>query len=333
MVLKAKHWSLSISYLNLILSILVVALHINFDPSRCATMPLGEFYLSANKLIGVIADCAVPAFFAVSAFLTFRNYDVKKYFSFIRKKIHSLVIPYFLWSFLGFIYGQLLAVIKHEPFGNVQDVLLATYDPPIWFIRTLLIFVVVSPLFFIVCKNRFIAITAVTIFTLKNILIGGGYTSIFYWVPMLVLGGMVAIHYKNEIDTAFKKNKIVTLILVLMLLITVIYGYKTFGENVYYLYRLMSCILIILTVWSIDWAKSPSNWMQNSFFTFCMHALLLGVFQKIFINIFDKNGVLYFGGHILCIFTIWIITVVSAEILRRWIPGVYRLLSGNRKSH
>lgn len=173
-ILKNKHWSMTISYLNLFLSILIVGLHVNFDVVKCEIMPFGNFYLSANKLIGVIADCAVPAFFTVSAFLAFRNYEIRKYGTFLKKKVKSLMVPYIIWSLLGFIYGQILAIIKHEPFGSLQDILMATYNPPIWFIRTLLIFVFLSPLFFIVCQNKYIAIILALIVTIKNILLGGG---------------------------------------------------------------------------------------------------------------------------------------------------------------
>lgn len=95
-ILKTKHWSMTIAYLNLFLSILIVALHINFDPTRCEIMPFGSFYLSANKFIGVIADCAVPAFFTVSAYLAFRNYEIRNYRVFLKKKVKSLVVPYLL---------------------------------------------------------------------------------------------------------------------------------------------------------------------------------------------------------------------------------------------
>lgn len=233
---------------------------------------------------------------------------------------------------MGFIYGQVLAVIKHEPFGNLQDILMATYNPPIWFIRTLMIFMLLSPVFYVVCKNKIVSMCLIVGFTLKNTLIGG-YSTISYWIPMLLLGGILAIHYKTYVEKERVVKSAIFLILVILMLATVLYGYKTFGSNKYYVYRSLSSILIILLMWSVNWKKAPPSWLQQSFFTFCMHALLLGVFQKVFILIFDYNGLTYLLGHLLCIIILWATTIITAALLKKYLFPGYSLLSGNRKTH
>ncbi len=51
-----SNWSCSILWINLVLSILIVFLHVNFKSKDFK-------YSILKQYINVIADCAVPAFF------------------------------------------------------------------------------------------------------------------------------------------------------------------------------------------------------------------------------------------------------------------------------
>lgn len=102
-------------------------------------------------------------------------------------------------------------------------------------------------------------------------------------------------------------------------------------NNIYYIYRMLSGIWIILIFTTIKWKKPPISMLQNSFFTFCSHVLLLGIFQKIFYAICVNLRVEIVIGYIFCSISIWIVTIVVSEIIKKHFSTLYLVLSGNRK--
>lgn len=125
---QAHNWSKAILWLNLFLSILIVFLHTNLESAQIA-------YVRVKKVIDVLADMATPAFFGVSAYCSFRNYRMGAYFSVLRKKCVSLLVPYIAWNFCGYLYRVCLSFLEDagDWTFSIHSLLLSEYNAPLWF--------------------------------------------------------------------------------------------------------------------------------------------------------------------------------------------------------
>ena len=94
----------------------VVMVHCNFlqflDPplSGPATAAFVRFH---DIFKHYVLDLCVPAFFAISGFLFFRDgarLSARDYTSKLRRRVRSLLVPYLLWNLIGFA----LFLVKHR---------------------------------------------------------------------------------------------------------------------------------------------------------------------------------------------------------------------------
>ena len=98
--------------LRYILSVLVVFIHSKITPEqinfltangRDVTFPNSSFVRVIEDLITRgLGCCAVPMFFFISGFILFKKNE--QYKVLIQKKLHSLVIPFLLWTFINIIF-------------------------------------------------------------------------------------------------------------------------------------------------------------------------------------------------------------------------------------
>lgn len=243
------------------------------------------------------------------------------------------MIPYFLWSSLGYVYNCAVSILKNENIGNWTEIIMATNNPPIWFLRTLFLFMVLSPILYFFCVNQILSVIIILGGIIFNLFFETGYTSIVFWLPMWMIGGTVAVHFRQKIEEGQNKNRILTLALIGILVVDVCFGAYTFDTTLYYLYRVVSGVTVIVIFLLIPWKNDLPQSLQNSFITFCSHALFLGVGGKIFTKVFSRNGITLIMGHIFCVFSIWAATIILAVTAKRHFPAVFSILSGNRSCH
>lgn len=114
-----------------------------------------------------IMNVAVPMFFTMSAWLFFRSgWTWDSYADKLRRRVRSLLVPYIIWNILYLIIWyaaqQLLPSLISGSYTAIRDY--ATIDflrcfwdilggnqpinPPLWFVRNLILFCLLAPLFF-----------------------------------------------------------------------------------------------------------------------------------------------------------------------------------------
>lgn len=124
----------------------------------------------------VLFTTAVPLFFLISGYLFFvgvENYNISTYKQKIAKRIKTLFIPYCAWN-LFYLIPTLLKWasnggdysvwyflesiwIMPEQEGRIEIMTMATpVDPPLWFVRDLMVCMVVSPIIWYVIKRKWI---------------------------------------------------------------------------------------------------------------------------------------------------------------------------------
>lgn len=154
------------------------------------------------EIIGHTTHAAVPTFFIISGFFYFSNFStLQEYTLKIRKRVGSLVVPYFLWSFLAWLF---YAVITHIPVISskmnmpavkldlksvICDISMSSYAP-LWFLRVLFILCVLGIFFNLLLKHRNVAIIFMMALVFWNIFHGYEYASVITWAPIFLWGGV-----------------------------------------------------------------------------------------------------------------------------------------------
>lgn len=280
---------------------------------------------------------AVPTFFVISGFLFFRTYifkdTVKKY----KSRIKSVLIPYICWASIYYLYyvaitnipvlKSLISSSESVPLSplNWLSWLWPNEYYTLWFLKNLLVFILISPLLYILLKNRgkFPVGIPVILLILLN-----GY---FKWVDFGILNGLgeyafgcyIAINHK---EITMKKNKYFSyagIVYILFQLLTSFRWFNIFAE-----------LLFIVSVWAaldiFDIRKKLPWWMSITFFVYVSHDLILECAEKLIYVILPKNAYIAFASFVVTPIAVFIIIVLIAAFMKRFTPHLWKVLSGNR---
>ncbi len=299
-----------------------------------------------QKFVALFADFAVPLFFIISGFLFFANFnevsDTTDFFiSKIKKRIHTLVLPYMIWCTLFiaeiFIIGSFIDLntdyFAYCRQGSWWNFLLYVYFKPaafhLWFVRDLFIVILCSPIIYL-----FIRYFPIYIQVIGLLLLG-----IFQFVPMVSWGlfwfTMGAIFSINQKDIFyFIKPKLAILCLITFCIVVasfVIFGISL-ASNQYYAAPVI--LLGVVGVWKgsdcICSFTSIKSILHYTFFVYCSHIPLLNIVKTIIHPRLLESSIGCTLGFLLSpIITISICLIVG-KLLQSKTPSVYRILSGGR---
>lgn len=249
----------------------------------------GIYNLLAIIISQVLASVAVPTFFIISGFLFFRNlkqWNWHKYKEKLKNRFKTLVVPYVTWNALVFASYILLksksvlvggetwsSIIEYidgnwlrcfynysnwETMGNIfgcSTYMTAPIDTPLWFLRDLIIVIVLSPfVYYYINKCKLPGIIILMIAYISNIwfeIPGFNITSVLFFS----LGGYIAINGKN---LACKSNFNIIFMISLILFIPCVY---TAGSN-----TVLNLILMkIFIISSVFLVISISSWIVRRY--------------------------------------------------------------------
>lgn len=259
-MIRGGGYSESINMLRFPLAILVVFVH-----SFGADIDVSE--LHASGLTGlavydyirlffsvVIARSAVPIFFIISGYLLFlkvEEYNKTVYISKLRKRWHSLVIPYFSWIVLLILWTLMFKVggilLHGKPWVGILDYFqnngylhmlwdssvweerttwlgIETHNSgpallPFWYMRDLIIMVVISPaIYWFIKKIKFVFIIlllAIYTFDIKCSLISGtlACASLFFSI-----GAYFALKKQDFTEALWKWRHLICPIAILLMI-------------------------------------------------------------------------------------------------------------------
>lgn len=326
-------------FTHFILSLFVVVIHCANYFSMDRSSFDGNLFFVLEKTVCVFCDCAVPLFFAISAFLLFKDYELKKYPKLLLKKLFSLVIPYLLWSVIGLIYFEIIltaGAYSLNFLGTLKAILMADYNSPIWFIRPLLIFIACSPLFFFAYKYlRYFSLVIPIGFFILNLFVETPYSGPLFWLPIFFAGGALAFFdIKLELPK-FKRSFACFSLLLLMIFALLIVLFDVGDKSlVYYFYRHASALMIWfgIDLFSFVYSKRPTFLFKNSRMLFFTHILVINVLNYIFTKLFSSYSywVLFVWYLLKPMIVLTLVTTIS-YVLARYIPKLYGILSGEIK--
>lgn len=161
--------------------------------------------LFVYKLIDFIThmtEVAVPIFFFISGYLYFNDFNsLNDYAKKVKKRVRTIVVPYFIWSFLNWLY---FAVITHIPvmsarmnmkpvkldlINMILDIVMSNYAP-LWFLRILFCLCILGIVLNWVLNYKGVALVVISMLMFWNAFEGYGYQNIITWTPFFIGGGV-----------------------------------------------------------------------------------------------------------------------------------------------
>lgn len=317
---------------NVLLTLFIVMLHSTWKEAQ-ALSPMNN-----------ITDCAVPAFFCMSSFLYFRNWQPTRsfYVSKLRSRFKSLLIPFISYSIIFTAWKAFTAhftgtehanSIPTDITGMFEYIIMCKSDGPLWYIRELMIFVVCAPII-----GRIISISSKSIFVFfacSLIFHTAPYDCIIFWLPCIALGCHCTIWHKEMkgfINIVRNMNKWIFFGLYATIILAVCMLADSMEERAmlpYYLYRMTAPLLLIglyarctmLPSWLV------SKIAPYTFFIYCTHFIVVGTLREVLTSRIELCNP----------FAIWVSTAVTgtalclfAAYISKKITPLWRLLNGFR---
>lgn len=318
-------YSESINMLRFPLAILVVFVH-----SFGADIDVSE--LHASGLTGlavydyirlffsvVIARSAVPIFFIISGYLLFlkmEEYNKVVYISKLRKRLHSLVIPYLSWILLLILWTLMFKIggilLHGKPWTGILEYFqengylhmlwdcsvweerttwlgIETHNSgpvllPFWYMRDLIMMVVISPVIYWLIKKTkiifIISLLAIYVFDIRVSWMSGTFTcaSLFF-----SLGAYFAIKKQDFTDVLWKWKKIICPVAIALMIYQTYTG-SAMGDEISkmihpWLVIFQSFALILLASALCKYPKFYNinkKLARTSFFIYALHPFILG---------------------------------------------------------
>lgn len=296
---------------------------------------------------------AVPTLFLISGYLFFQGlgeWRWDRWFSKIKKRIKSLLIPYVIWNVIAFFVfysfqcikqGELVNIIKYF---NEQGYLHIFWDShggwmpidfPLWYIRDLMVVILVTPLIFLyVKKTRLIGV----LFLGGIHLMGFNLPHLGWGAPFFFSLGCYLQMKNKDLFESLSPFRIVSYVLtaILLLIITVVWGRYPINSYLHSALMITGSIVMIQFVGTIaikanhinDIAKKYSG---ASFFIFALHVLVITVISYLLQHTFiEPNQIIiligYFAKSIIAVY----ICILVYFCMKKVSPSLLNILIGNR---
>lgn len=359
-----------IRFLRFPLIVMVVMIHSHFKVVSMGgidyVFDLKEFPIYCNVsflLSKLMASIAVPMFYVFSGYLFFKNdssFTVNNYLGKLRKRLKNLLIPYIFWNivvvlfyFLAQTFMPSMVSGNNKPivdyniidwlrvFWNYKDEMPICYQ--LWFIRDLMVVVLMSPIIYFAIKKSVFTIFVIGIVWLLGIttgICGIDITAIFFFA----IGSAFSIHEYDFVDFC-KKIKIAGYIMSLLFIIIEVLIYNKRGSidllfvntQSIVLYKLCtlslmaSCMNITIAIMQKGLLKTNGFLYESNFFIYVCHALPLTLFLKLLIRFVNPTSDVQ---AILIYFAVIIITIIFCLLLfalmRKILPRFTSFILGNR---
>lgn len=299
--------SLFISNIRFPLAVMVVAIHASLSINGWSYAAIGKqglgsdiAQISINSIANVLAHVAVPLFFVISGFLFFSGISDGSLGVWKRKlcsRCKTLVLPYLLWHILSLfimMVSEIGEVAEYGLFGwfeqhgglkmlwcyhywNLERVDIwgnpaissAPILTPMWFIRDLIVCILLSPVFFLFFRksnNKLRIIGTLVLsslyFSQTSLFVPGlNATSLFYFG----LGAFLSLG-DYSLTTVFKKYKILLIcaFVSLFLIEVILDGHNTQWGNIIYPFYVFVGVIAFLNMnitGGGNFQDSPSSYL------------------------------------------------------------------------
>ncbi len=354
--MQEKQFRNRISWLMFGFSVLVIWVH-SYNTELFAGTRWGAAWDCAAGIenfwsVG-IGQIAVPGFFMLSSYLFFRNFTLAKLAGKWKSRFFSVVVPYAVWNllyYLGYVVATRLPMVqkvvgKDPVLFNIEETLRAVvhygYAPIFWYLYQLIILLVLAPMVYVLVKNRVVGglYLLALVWALKNGLgTGRPNTDALFYFSVAAYG---AVHWKTWIERKGTWDRFMAGVGVFALAVYCYGTRKVPGADVLWtiFYRLLATVSLWLMISSLE-LPDTKPWMRMSMFLYGIHFIVVRFVNKgaalVLVRVLPEEvqerwmHVFASGIYFMLPGLAIAVAYVLALILSRWMPFVWRMLSGGR---
>lgn len=345
--------------LSLVSIIFVLYIHSRFQPNEIMGMVYyDKIQLFTSEMIG---RCAVPLFYLISGYLFFMKVPdgVKSIGRKIRKRIKSLLIPYFIGCVFFVIFYSFVALLPWTSnFINSSSSIMPLFQKPytiilisifydggtgypcafqLWFLRDLILIVATSPLWYLCLKHLKWGFVVVTF--------GLTYLQIphvpFYSLFWFVLGGGLNEECRMNNEESGRNEGLITVIAcVVFLALSITQLFLPDAVNWEYI-KIPIILLGIIALWRAydmimgkGFELNNHRWLaiacQFTFFIYLFHEPTLNIVRKLIVVVLGKNEFGYLTSYLISPWIFTVCAVFAGLLFRKYLPRVYNVCTGGR---
>lgn len=368
----------TISYLRFPLTVGVVLIHFSLADGLIINkvqygMDNPDWYFYIVRLFSeVLARICVPLFFVISGFLFFnrKEFNSSIYKQKLKTRFTTLFVPFILWNIIAILWKlkYLLPVISsyyrplefHFSFERLiytffcnsdsNGIIVGTptaettygiypIDLPLWYIRELMIMVIVSPVIYYIIKKAgkwLVTFLGITWLSAPTIISETNYadllmTAVFFFS----LGAFFGIN-GMDIVRQFRKIKFAPYFYIIFAIADTLTKEEEYNEYIHrlgILFGTVSAVIIVSYLLESGKTKPHSALASSSFFIYALHYLFIGDvgrFAFMTLHIPDSNPyamlTLYF---LIPVFAISV-CIILYRLTKNLFPQICNLLTGHR---
>lgn len=341
-------FSTKITILSFLLSIGVVYQHTVWRHTENVLLT------TIHSFLFYIIQTCVPAFFMISGYLFYRTFDIKKTKIKLMSRVHTLLLPYMIWNMIYVVFMIMLTklgLVHNVKIGKgVLSVIFQWVNAslsPLWFVKYLMLFVLISPCIYFVLRDKILGGITLVILIIANAFFyysgimstplnvnANNIVMLNYQYVFYAVGAYAAMHLRHIVENSSKKKSYIALGVIIVLVI--LYFSNILGNDDVIRNHTFRLIYVCALWFVLDFLPESKirGWMKNSFFLYCSHLMLLQcaqAFSEIVINHIGKyEAVLNVTEYILLPCLIVIIILLFAELMKKRLPKVYGIITGGR---
>ena len=327
--------SRKLSWLQFLCSVMIIGLHTTFPSYFSITDPV---LLQVNVFARNLYDAAISTFFFLSAYLLFRNAEKKTYVQVIRRRFWSLAVPYVLWNAVFYAHALLREYLTMGTLMNPPDALtvlkkltVAPANSIFWFILTLLGLIVLFPLIRWAVRLKWPALIAAVLAFASVYLWPESfcYETMVYWLPVYLAGAYIGCWRRERFERLpqCRRRWMYPVLGAVWLALAFLRPHISWMHYAYWL----PAALILWVLADGMASRRPCPWWAGcSFYLYCSHMVVEHYAVEIYLRVLGTGTASYLLCHVLLPCLCAGIALLGAAIVRKILPGAFRLFTGMR---
>lgn len=368
-----KLMSETISALRFPLMVGVVFIHFNISEGMelqsvvyGTDMPSWFVYM-VNLLSDVLPSVGVPLFFLMSGYLFFRSgLTADAYKSKLKKRARTLLVPYLLWNTIAFLYVALRFLPcfdslhsktinidwsiwrivacywngRLSPFADPDAIIepqhwMSPIDPPMWYVRDLMIMMLLAPLFYFLIKKAgwyavvFFGVAWYIIhpYPLGHICYLLAAAFFFSWGACYAVRGIDFVASMRS----FRLAPWLFVPLAVVDMVTKDQAYSLYIHNIAIVLGIFTAVSLTATLLERGRLRVNKFLADASFFLFALHMIFIADVGKVITKLMFVDSPWFMTALYFCVPIITITICLSLYwLLRRYAPSLCALLTGGR---
>ncbi len=351
--MREENFRNKISWMMFLFSLFVIWVHA-YNIELFSAGQAGALWETADRIetivSGAVGQTAVPGFFLLSSYLFFRTYRPEKLLKKWKERVHSVLIPYIAWNsiyYFGYAAASRLpsihAIVGKPPvplgFSEYLDAILHySYAPVFWYLYQLIILIILSPVIYLLVKNKLAGL-----FWLAFLAAAVHFhwdtqhpntDALFYYSA----AAWAAVHGKAAVEAAWNRRRALFGGVGFLIAAACFAMMRKPGADV--LWTVLYRFFVPVSLWLLLPEKrlfAARPWMKLSLYLYAVHYIIVRFVNKgagmVFARMFGQETVrcaAALGIYFLLPGVVLLAAYVSALILGKYFPRLWRLLSGGR---